>query len=229
MMEKAKRWIYSTAILGILLILSSSCKKNDNPTTVTDQDGNVYNTVTIGTQVWMVENLKTSKYRNGDPIQNVTDSLEWINLTTGAFCINNKKGYEAVHGYLYNFYAVNDTRNIAPEGWHIPSKADWDALINYLGGEEVAGGKIRESGTTHWKSPNTGATNESGFNALPAGYRYEWGEYAYNGVATSWWSNTREPYQDGFYCTFTSFFSPELHSDALGDKKGGQSIRCIKD
>jgi uncharacterized protein (TIGR02145 family) len=138
--------------------------------TVTDIDGNIYHTVTIGTQVWMVENLKTTKYRNGDPIPNVTGNA-WAALTTGAYCWYNNDAatYKATYGALYNWYAVADSRNIAPTGWHVPTDAEWTTLTTFLGGESVAGGKLKETGTNHWTSPNTGATNETGFTALPGG------------------------------------------------------------
>jgi uncharacterized protein (TIGR02145 family) len=138
---------------------------------VTDIDGNVYNTVTIGKQVWMTENLKTTRYRNGDLIPNVKDSVHWKNLTSGAYChYNNDAGIAKTYGNLYNGYAVNDPRGIAPKGWHVASEAEWTSLVNYLGGGPVAAGKLRESDTTHWSNPNYGANNESGFTALPGGY-----------------------------------------------------------
>lgn len=143
---------------------------SDCPPTVTDYDGNVYQTVLIGDQCWMMENLKVTHYRNGDPIPHVTDGVTWGNLTSGAYCnYNNDEGNVATYGRLYNWYAVDDSRNIAPAGWHVPSDAEWQTLVDYLGGDAVAGGKMKEAGTTHWASPNTGATNESGFTALPGG------------------------------------------------------------
>jgi len=139
--------------------------------TMTDIDGNVYETVTIGTQVWMAENLKVTHYRNGNTILHIIDWFSWFTLT-GAYCeYDNDVNNVAVYGRLYNWYAVNDSRYIAPVGWHVPSDAEWLTLVDYLGGDTVADGKMKEIGTTHWVSPNTGATNESGFSALPGGYR----------------------------------------------------------
>lgn len=232
MKEFKNIWTFCLAILGVLMILSSSCKKkdNNNPTTVTDQDGNVYNTITIGMQVWMAENLKVTKYRNGDPIPNVKDTLQWMNLVTGAFCNNNTSGHAAgAYGLLYNWYAAIDSRNIAPAGWHVPSQAEWATFISTLGGENVAGGKVRESGTTHWKSPNTGATNESGFTALPGGERNEFGTFNAIGTEAVWWSTSKESGSDNYALgAFTLFLSLDMR-ECHGLKIQGYSIRCIKD
>lgn len=141
--------------------------------TVTDADGNVYNTINIGGQVWMLENLKTTKYRNGVSIPNVTDNASWGSLTSGATCsYNNDEANVAIYGRLYNWYAATDVNNIAPSGWHLPSMADWDQLRNYLGGPDIAGGKVKETGYAHWGTPNSGADNSSGFTALPGGSRF---------------------------------------------------------
>ena len=159
--------------------------------TMTDQDGNVYKTVKIGNQWWMTENLKVTHYRNGEAIPNVTDNTEWSNLTTGAYCANNNdNGNVSTYGLLYNWYAVNDSRNIAPAGWHVPTNDEWQTLVDNLSGSSVAGGKLKETGTVHWLSPNTGATNESGFTALPGGYRNYDGTFYSIGVEAVYWSAT---------------------------------------
>jgi uncharacterized protein (TIGR02145 family) len=190
-------FIYPIFILGISFALTPGCKKDDNtentpPKTVTDIDGNVYHTVTIGTQVWLVENLKTTKYRNGDTISNVTDEIHWGSLTTGAYCnYLNDTSYASTYGRLYNWYTVTDSRNIAPAGWHVPSNEEWTTLINFLGGDSVAGGKLKETGTAHWLSPNKGATNETGFTALPGGLKLPNDpnlHFAGIGSDGSWWS-----------------------------------------
>jgi uncharacterized protein (TIGR02145 family) len=162
-----------------------------DPITVTDIDGNVYQTVTIGAQVWMLENLKVTHYCNGEAIPDVTAVAPWAGLSTGACCVFNNAGSNvAVYGRLYNWYAVNDPRSIAPAGWHVASEADWQQLEAYLGMNEAdlnltgyrgttEGGKLKEVGTMHWAGPNAGATNESGFTALPGGFRdYTWAYYA---------------------------------------------------
>ncbi len=195
--------------------------------TVTDIDGNVYHTVTIGTQVWMVENLKVTKYRNGDPIPNITDGTQWNNLTAGAYCsYDNNAANVSTYGQLYNWYAVNDSRNICPAGWHVPTDAEWTTLTTFLGGESVAGGKMKEAGSAHWALPNTGATNESGFTALPGGWRgYDklFHDLLYTGY---WWSATQSS---------SSAWERQLYQgtqtvDRLYlNQYLGISVRCIKD
>lgn len=211
-----------------------------NTGTMTDQDGNLYQTVLIGNQWWMAENLKAIHYRNGDAIPNVSDSTEWVNLTTGAYsAYDNNESNAETYGYLYNWYAVDDTRNIAPEGWHIPTETEWQTLIDYLGGVSVAGGKMKEAGTIHWASPNDGATNESGFTALPGGrFPTEIYEFLQIYFSASFWSST-EIIEDVWtawgYTLFhtTHPYLPELTGGAISPwddpKYFGFSIRCIKD
>ncbi|MBI5010148.1 MAG: fibrobacter succinogenes major paralogous domain-containing protein, partial [Bacteroidia bacterium] len=137
---------------------------------VSDIDGNVYQTVTIGTQVWMKENLKTTKLNDGIALPNVIDNAAWAALTTTGYCWYNNDAttYKSTYGALYNWYAVN-TGKLCPIGWHVPSDDEWTLLTTFRGGYSVAGGKLKETGTLHWTSPNTGATNETGFTALPGG------------------------------------------------------------
>ena len=199
------------------------------PGTVTDIDGNVYSTVVIGTQVWMVENLKATRYRNADLIQNITDSTQWnMYLNTGAYCnYRNDISYANTYGHLYNWYAVNDSRNIAPAGWHVPSNVEWTTLTSFLG-SNVAGGKLKEAGTVHWASPNTGATNETGFTALPGGYRegfygtFEWiTNYLYS------WSSTEVDESNAWFGLMGYNFG-DL-SEGIYEKIFGFSVRCMKD
>lgn len=151
-------------------------KFNPNLTyeTTADIDGNIYKTITIGTQTWMAQNLRTTHYRNGEPIIRIIDGTGWYNTTSSAYCnylnISNDDTI-AMIGRLYNAYSISDSRQIAPAGWHISTRAEWDTLIGFLGGISAARLKLKESGTTHWGVPNTGATNESGFTALPGGFR----------------------------------------------------------
>ena len=160
--------------------------------TMTDIEGNIYKTIKIGNQWWMAENLKVTHYRNGDSIPNLTDSFLWFQITTGAFCnYGNDENNVALYGRLYNWFAVGDSRNIAPDGWHVPSDAEWQTLVDYLGGETVAGGKMKEAGLEHWFYPNEGATNESNFNALPSGGRVNLTEDKHMGDYTSFWSMTK--------------------------------------
>ena len=161
--------------------------------TVTDIDGNVYNTVTIGTQVWMKENLKVTHYNNGDEIPNIEDNAAWTGLSNGAYCnYQNDNDFVDTYGRLYNWFAVDDGREICPTGWHIATDAEWTILSDYLGGRHIAGGKLKEAGTTHWASPNTGATNSSGFTGLPSGMRSSVdGIFGYQTEGCGFWSNTQ--------------------------------------
>ncbi len=196
--------------------------------TVTDIDGNVYPTVKIGNQWWMAVNLKVTHYRNGEAIPNVTDNATWQALTTGAYCeYNNDINNFATYGHLYNWYTVADSRNIAPTGWHVSTDAEFEILTDYLGGYAIAGNKLRESGTTHWGWPNTGATNESGFTGLPGGWRLWDGTYNYITARAYFWSST------GY--SFPLAWSRYLYYDGPGFVRGasnegdGFSIRCVKD
>jgi uncharacterized protein (TIGR02145 family) len=196
--------------------------------TVTDIDGNVYQTVTIGNQVWMAENLKVTHYRNGEAIPNVTDNDTWAGLTTGAYCeYDNDANNVATYGRLYNWYAASDIRNIAPAGWHVPSDIEWQTLVNYLGGDAIAGWKMKESGTVHWSSPNTGATNECGFTALPGGYRGWYGIFADLGNYATYWTSTVISSTYAWYRSM-SYDNPEV-SRYDSKKHYGFSLRCVKD
>jgi len=198
-------------------------------TATIDFDGNVYTSVTIGTQIWMVGNLKTTHYRNGDSIPNITDNTQWSNLSTGAYCwYNNQISYKVPYGALYNWYAVNDSRNICPVGWHVPSDAEWTTLTTYLGGQTVAGGKMKEAGITHWTSPNTGATNESGFTALPSGGHYiNGGTFLVLGYQCFYWSKTQSSVSFAWYLSLY-YDGANCYRDTNG-KQFGKSVRCIKD
>lgn len=237
-----------TIIFSVFLLIGISYSQ-----TMTDIDGNIYQTVTIGTQVWMAENLKVTHYRNGDAISNITDNTEWSNLTTGAYCnYDNDENNATTYGSLYNWYAVNDSRNIAPEGWHVPSDVELQTLVDYLGGSGVAGGKMKETGTTYWNRSNTGATNESGFSALPGGSRHSprWvqsdslvtskkdiivisygagdGTYSYMGDLAYFWSSTEYNGGTACYRYLLSNFPVVFHRYGYG-KECGFSVRCVRD
>ena len=193
--------------------------------------------VTIGTQIWSSTNLDVTTYRDGTPIPQVTDPTAWVNLTTGAWCYyNNDPANGAIYGKLYNWYAVagihdNDPNTpnkiLAPQGWHVPSDAEWTTLTTFLGGESVAGGKMKSTGTSLWQSPNTAATNESGFTGLPAGYRSFSGTFNDFGNNGIWWSssefNTTNSwgrflfYDGGNAFRYNSIF------------RFGFSVRCLRD
>ncbi|MBK7629084.1 MAG: DUF1566 domain-containing protein [Bacteroidales bacterium] len=196
--------------------------------TVTDIDGNVYNTVTIGTQIWMKENLKTTRYRDGSIIPYEPDKTLWYALSSGAYCWynNDQATYKETYGGLYNFYATVDNRNLCPNGWHVPTNAEWTALTDFLGGTSVSGGKLKEAGTSHWLNPNTGATNETGFAALPGGYRYNPENYTFIGSTGFWWSSTESSLSNS-WLRFLSSDNPYV-SESSWDKRYGYSVRCIQ-
>jgi uncharacterized protein (TIGR02145 family) len=202
---------------------------------ISDIDGNVYPTVVIGTQEWMARNLKVSHYRNGEAIPNITLLSEWDALNTGAFCWYNNDAatFEPLFGKLYNWYAVNDSRNLCPSGWHVPSDAEWTTLVTSLGGFDVAGGKLKETGTTHWYFPNTGATNVSCFTALGGGCRNYWdtikGAFYYYMYIGWWWSADADPgIPANAYFYDASWGNITVYRNSV-DKRQGNSVRCIKD
>ncbi len=222
-----------------------SCESAD---TVTDIDGNTYTSITVCDQEWMAENLKVTHYQNGDPIPTGFTNSEWINLNnpaTGAYAVypwdNDDESLATcggdcaeVYGNLYNWYAVDDTRDICPEGWHVPTDAEWTELTDCLGGLLIAGGKMKSTGTIEdgtglWLSPNLGATNESGFTGLGGGYRdfgdYN-GQYAYMSRKGTFWSSTdyiNNPWRRDLNHT-TSEVDVFSHN-----KKCGFSVRCVGD
>ena len=226
-------------IISMLSVTLFYCKNNstssEDDDTIKDIDGNVYTSVIIGDQEWMVENLKVTHYRNGDAIPNVTDFAEWSSLSSGANChYENNIDNADTYGLLYNWYSVIDTRNLAPEGWHIPSKEEWQTLVDYLGGADIAGGKLKEAGYSHWESPNTGAINEIGFTIVPAGERAATGfntdGYMWLGKSTKFWTSTETL---GPWIIHISYNSSEVGIAIWGytesQYKWAYSIRCIKD
>jgi uncharacterized protein (TIGR02145 family) len=200
-------------------------KKTDK-SIVSDIDGNTYKTVRIGTQVWMAENLKTAKYNDGTTIPNITDeSIEkWFYYRDDA--ANNAK-----YGKLYNWYAVSKTtngnKNVCPTGWHVPSNTEWKVLTDYLGGKSIAGGKMKEIGTTNWIYPNTDATNTSLFTGLPGGLRYYNRDYQDNGFTGYWWSSTEWDSSNACY-----LYLKKEDGEArkyYNFKEVGYSVRCLSD
>lgn len=184
-------------------------------------------TITICSAVWMDKNLSVTNYSNGDPIPLVTDPVQWAALTTGAYCYyNNDQSTEAIYGRLYNWYAASDPRGLAPAGWHVATSAEWTTMTDCLGGMAIAGGKIKEAGTVHWNSPNTGATNSSGFTALGGGYRTSFGPFDDIGGSGRWWSSNAYNPTLGVGAEVYNF-SSNLWGVA-SDKTGGKHIRCVK-
>jgi uncharacterized protein (TIGR02145 family) len=193
-------------------------------------DGYTYSSVVLGNgQEWMSENLRTSVYANGDTIPNVVDNTQWGNLATGAWVhMLNDSQYENPYGKLYNWYTAADSRNVCPTGWHVPSLAEYDFLISYLGGISQAGGKMKSVGNLYWFDPNLGATNESGFSGLPGGDRNSGGgSFDYLNYYGAWWTSTEGGTDNSCFVrieydnTGVAIWTP--------DKKFGFSIRCLKD
>jgi uncharacterized protein (TIGR02145 family) len=196
--------------------------------TVTDMDGNVYHTIAIGTQIWMVENLKTTRYCNGDAIQEITGNKALGNLTQGAYCnYGNKSNNADTYGRLYNWNAVKDSREIAPPGWHVATDEEWETLITHLGAKEEVGGKLKEADTKHWESPNKDATNNTGFTALPGGYRKHSGTFCGIGNYGGWWSSSESKAANAWGRLMYYYNSAVYRVNYA--KKSGFSVRCVKD
>jgi uncharacterized protein (TIGR02145 family) len=194
---------------------------------VFDIDGNVYHTVTIGTQIWMVENLKTTTLNDGTPIPPVTDDPAWYNLTTPAYCwYENDTANKAAYGALYNWPTVN-TGKLAPKGWHVPTDMEWTVLTTFLGGTDTAGGPLKSIDTTLWHSPNTGATNSSGFSALPGGSRYYFGAFYSIGYYGYWWSSTSFSGANALNRFINYDFTTVFGNNY--PKADGFNVRCLKD
>lgn len=206
--------------------------------TMTDQQGNVYRTIVIGTQEWMAENLKTGIYRNGEAIGEVTDNGQWQALASGAWSYyNNDPQRECPYGRLYNWFAVADPRNLCPSGWHLPSDAEWSALIGHLDPANdptavgtqstTAGGSLKSAGQLYWQSPNTDATNTSGFSALPGGFRNVGGPFVAISGSGWWWSATA-PDTDNAYARQLTASGGNVNRLST-DQNRGYAVRCVKD
>lgn len=223
---------FAIILLGSVLVMFYNCKKDDDGTgTLTDtRDGNIYKTIKIGKQVWMSENLRYS----GD-ITEIIDSWEWYTIflevtDEPAWCYyDNNPDNDGIYGKLYNWHALN-TGSLCPTGWHLPTDSEWLELANYLGGEQVAGGKMKS--TTGWTSPNINATNKSGFSGLPAGQRAPGGEFSEFGTAGFWWSATidTEYGPNAVIHQYLSSSNGNLGTNTYYyGKERGMSVRCLKD
>ena len=224
---------------GIAIVNTQVCSGGGNGNTVTDIDGNVYSTVTIGTQVWMQENLKVSKYRDGSAIPNKISNTDWYNATSGAFTIyNNDTINNTLFGKLYNWYAVADPRGLCPSGWHVPTNSEWYTLENYLDptvndsnatgyvGTDL-GGKLKAVSSL-WTNPNTGATNSSGFTALPGGNRNYGGSFLDIRNSGYWWSSTQVSSSYSWFRYLNSGGANSVRGNSFGGTDGF-SVRCLKD
>ena len=227
----------------IIIIYPNETWKNkpkisiDRPLTDT-RDGHVYKIVTIESQKWMAENLKATKYSNGDKIPNINSKDQWSNLNTGAYCsYDNNTSVSNTYGYLYNWYAVVDKRNICPSGWHIPNNEEWKTLINLYGGNDLVGIKITESGSDHWnllKDRLTGETtlnkadNSSGFTGLPSGRRSNFGEFGGLGFGSGWWSSSENFKGSAFCFYYYDYEGPNMMELGYTNETEGFPVRCIK-
>jgi uncharacterized protein (TIGR02145 family) len=215
-------------MLNVLMVLISGCKKEEKESTILDADGNVYHSVVIGNQTWLVENLRTTKYRDGSSIANITDSAQWENYEFGAYCnYDNLKSNGNMFGRLYNWTAAN-SGVLAPVGWHVASKAEWDTLINYLGGTDVTGEKLKGPYSYSWNDQYFDKSLSSGFNALPCGLRgFHDGSFDFINLFAFWWTTTEESSHSAWYIgvyNFTHVINVDYYS-----KHYGLSVRCIKD
>jgi uncharacterized protein (TIGR02145 family) len=253
------------AFVILCLMLGYACSENDpatpnnnnnnggngnnngcsgGPSTVTDIDGNVYNVVTIGNQCWMKENLKTTKYRNGDVLFTGLNMSQWQNTTAGAWAYyNDSAQYNNPYGKLYNWYAVADSRGLCPTGWHVPTDSEWNILVKFLDPQadtsqfsfdqsQIAGGLMKsvgdlQSGTGLWQSPNTGATNSSGFSGLPGGLRFYVGLYNIVGYDGNWWSASENSTSGAWYRNL-DYTNGNVGRDNAS-KQVGLSVRCLRD
>ncbi len=231
-MKKRNFSIRLLFLMGVFLVFASSCKKDDDDNgnntanTFTDpRDGNVYKTVTIGSQVWMAENLKYLPGVVGPATGSLTNPYFYVYDYDGTSVTDAKATANySTYGVLYNWEAA---KAACPAGWHLPSDAEWTTLTNYLGGESDAGGKLKETGTMHWLSPNTGATNESGFTALPGGMRGSDGfdEIGYNG---NWWSAVESDAAGAWYVN-VNYADSYVRTGKFPSKAVGFSVRCVRD
>jgi uncharacterized protein (TIGR02145 family) len=205
-------------------------KAGINYGSLTDQQGNVYKTVLIGGKEWMAENLRTSVYRNGEAIPNITDVQIWQGTSSGAWVhYSGSSQNDCPYGKLYNWRAVNDTRNLCPSGWHVPSDMEWKALEDSLGGAQVAGQKLKSTVLRYWQCPNSFSDNSSGFSGLPGGGRIIFGGYYQAGFKGWWWTSTQLDANLAFYREL-DYSQPSVYRNGDGtDKQHGLSVRCIKD
>lgn len=219
-----------TSTTGLLSILILTIQAQ----TVKDIDGNSYGLVTIGSQTWLKENLKVQHYNNGDLIKTTpsdSTNIFFENEPKYQWACNANNASSANYGRFYTWYVINDSRNICPAGWHVPTMEEWHQLVAYLGGRTVAVGKLKEMGNTHWNLPDSSATNETGFTALPAGEHNYNGENNYQGYICSWWSTTKEDIQTGENSMIFRLVTgnPGISLKGYKEESKGLPVRCIRD
>ena len=228
MAQMEKKILTCVLIPGVILFIVFSCSKIEkSPDTVTDIDGNIYQSVKIGDQVWMSENLKTSSFNDGTEIPLVTDAAVWATLNSPGYSWynNDKETYKEPYGALYNGHTVS-TGMLCPTGWHVPEREEWQELMEFLGDTITGGGKLKEAGALHWQTPNEGADNSSGFTALAAGIRYFEGSFNSMLYFTGFWSATEIGYYDEWYLSL--YFGDALVKMNHISKNHGFSVRCLK-
>lgn len=233
-MKPKRKFRYNATLLFVaVIILFSRCKKEEIDNTVRDIDGNTYKIVKIGNQVWMAENLRTTRHSDGSVIPNVTDNGTWAGLITPAYCWynNDQTTFANEYGALYNWYAVS-TGKLCPTGWRVPTDAEWEILVGYAGGASVAGGKLKSTRTApdahpRWESPNTGATDQYRFSALPGGIRSTNGTFNTLEYLGRWWSATESSSSDAFRREIDFANSNVFRNNS--PKEHGFSVRCIRD
>lgn len=227
MKKNQNQWSFLSAIIGTLLLLTGGCEKDKEEVKIKDGDGNVYNSVVIGEQTWLTENLKTTEYIDGTEIEYVTNGSTWAALTTPGYCCynNDKATYAGTYGVMYNWHAVNGG-DLCPIGWHVATLTELQELIAYLGADNAAD-KLKEAGIDHWGSLNTAATNETGFTALGGGARESSGSYIAVGSASGWWLADEVTSSNSNYFILRSELSSVIISTYY--KTAGLYVRCIKD
>lgn len=235
-MKKISMHLLKTMTLVFMVSCAMSVSAQDCGT-VKDADGNEYKTVKIGSQCWFAENLKTTKYNNGNNIKNVTDNSQWSNCKEAAYCwYENNSGYKDEYGALYNWFAASSGK-LCPTGWHVSTDADWTTLENKLGKDEAAA-KLRETGTAHWKATTDKVTNETNFTMLAAGLRDPYGNFSwkefderldskYMGAQAAFWTSTGKTVSYAWNRT-NYYYDNNLNRHEV-QKWNGFSVRCVKD
>lgn len=226
---------FSAILLCFIFAFTICSWTSAQSTTVKDIDGNIYTQLTIGTQTWLKENLRTTRFNDGTPVPRVTGNKEWGGRTSPGYCWynNDSTSNSGIYGALYNWYAVAE-KKLCPAGWHIPGDADYTVLENTLGGSNEAGSKMKEKGTSHWQSFDTGSTNESAFSLRPSGYRLSNGSFTGMGLYCFLWTTSEcfsgiEEYYTRFaWGRYLCYYNSLVHRYYF-EKKYGFSVRCLKD
>jgi uncharacterized protein (TIGR02145 family) len=235
MKTKGRIWINRLIALGLLIILWNNCKKDLTDSVIIipkDGDSSSYSYVSISSQVWLTHNLKARRYQNVDKIITTTPATLDISAEVTPkyhWAYGGDESNVDTYGRLYTWYAATDKRNLCPKGWHVPSDEEWTSMVSLeaMGGVDVGGGKLKEIGTTHWITPNSGATNETGFTALPGGYRFQYGRFSDIGFSGFWWSSTENSDSTAYGWGLSSYNSQITRFTFK--KRDGLAVRCIMD